>query len=147
MPIAFYTYIRRIYTICKYIFVNNILKWDWALLHIFKRFPVLLYNSHNLTSLICLHAVCSIWPIKWILSSATTPGNNGNEGVLHILQISKTEVSPSCHIQETHLGVEFYFSAEMQSVYSTTPANWAKNQTKPNQCVAGSTTLGKKLLN
>ena len=37
----------------------------------------------------------SIWPIDWTLSGATTlgqsePGRNGNKGILHILQVSKT---------------------------------------------------------
>ena len=54
----------------------------------------LLYNSHNLTIVICLHTVCSIWPIDRTLSVATTlgqsgPGSNGNKGVVHISQISK----------------------------------------------------------
>ena len=47
-----------------------------------------------------MHTVCSIWPIDIILSGTTTPGqtgpwNNGNEGVLHILQIFKAGASPS----------------------------------------------------
>ena len=39
-----------------------------------KWFQVLLYNSHHLTSVICLHTVCSIWPIDRTLSGTTTPG-------------------------------------------------------------------------
>ena len=55
--------------------------------HTVKWFRGLLYNNRNLTSVICLHNVCSIWPIDKSLSGATTPGqsglgNNGNEGVL-----------------------------------------------------------------
>ena len=47
-----------------------------------------------------MHAVCSLWPIDRTLSSATTsgqsgPGNNGNEGVLYIPQISKSGALPS----------------------------------------------------
>ena len=47
-----------------------------------------------------LHTVCSIRPIDRTLSGATTlgqsgPGNNGNDGVLHIPQISKAGTSPS----------------------------------------------------
>ena len=58
-----------------------------------KWFQVLLYNSNNLT-FICLHPVCSIWPIdrtqlRAIISGQSEPGSNGNEGVLHIPQISK----------------------------------------------------------
>ena len=57
-------------------------------LHTVKWFQVSLYNSHNLTSVICLPIVCSIWPIDRILSGATTPGqnepgSNGNKGVLY----------------------------------------------------------------
>ena len=44
--------------------------------------------------------VCYIWPINRTLLGATIPGqkgagSNGNEGVLHIPQISKAEVLPS----------------------------------------------------
>ena len=68
-------------------------------MHIVKQFQVLLYNSHNLTWVICLHTVCSIWPIDRALSDATTPGQSGlrsnsNEGVLHIIKISKAGGSP-----------------------------------------------------
>ena len=73
-----------------------------------------------------------ILPIDRTLSGATTPGlsglgNNGNEGVLHIPQSSSnTGTSPSdCFVSYPgHLG-KSYPSAEMQSVYSTTPANRA----------------------
>ena len=68
------------------------------------------------------------------LSGATTPGqsaprNDGNEGVLRILQSSSiTGTSPSdclMSYQEHSLG-ESYPSAEMQSVYSGAPANWPR---------------------
>ena len=75
----------------------------------------------------------SIWPIDRTLSGAIIPGqsrpeSDGNKGVLHIPQ--------SCNINEAsssdclvsypgHLLGESYPSAEMQSVYSTAPANWA----------------------
>ena len=67
------------------------------------------------------------------LSGAITPDksgpwNDGNKEVLHIPQISSiTETSPSDFftiIFSTLVG-EFYSSAEMQSVYSATPADWA----------------------
>ena len=71
-----------------------------SFLHIVKLFQVLLYNSHNLRSVICLHLVCSIWPQNRTLLGATTsgqsgPGSNDNEGILYIPQISKTRSSPS----------------------------------------------------
>ena len=84
----------------------------------------------------------SIWPIDGTLSSATTPGqnepeSNSNEKVLHIPQSSSiTEASPSdclvsylVHSLVVGVGVGVvgsYPSAEMWSVYSTAPANWAK---------------------
>ena len=63
-----------------------------SFLHTVKWFQVWLYNSDNL-KVIGLHTVCSIWPIERTLFGATTPGqrgsgSNGNEGVLHIPQIS-----------------------------------------------------------
>ena len=48
-----------------------------SVLHTFKWFQVLLHNSHNLTSLICLCTVSSIWPINRTLSGATIPGQRG----------------------------------------------------------------------
>ena len=59
------------------------------------------------------------------------PGSNGNEEVLCISQSSSiTEASPSncfvSYIQDTRLG-ESYPSAEMQSVYSAAPSDWAKS--------------------
>ena len=72
-------------------------------------------------------------PIDRTQSGATTPsqilsGSNGNEGVLHIPQRSSiTGTSPSnCSMSYLghSLGRVFYPSTEVQSVYSTTPANW-----------------------
>ena len=75
----------------------------------------------------------SIWSIDRTLSGATTPGQSGpgsnkNEGVLHIPQSSSiTRASPSdCLVSYPgHSLGESYPSAEMQTVYSTAPANWA----------------------
>ena len=51
-------------------------------------------------------------------------GVNGNEGVLHIPQISKAGATPSdglmSNIRDTHW-VGSYLSTETQSVYSTAP--------------------------
>ena len=66
------------------------------------------------------------------LSGAVTlgqsgPGSNDNEEVRHIPQISKAGASSSnglFHTQDTRWWVS-YSSAEMQSVYSTAPADWA----------------------
>ena len=53
------------------------------------------------------------------------PENNGNEGVFHIPQISRTGASPSDHLV-LHPGYSFvggsYLTAEM---HSTAPADWA----------------------
>ena len=77
-------------------------------------------------------------------SGATTPGesgprSNGNERVLCIPQSSSiTGAAPSdCLVSYPGYLVEggSYLSAEMQSVYSTAPANWADNYLKPYDCV------------
>ena len=73
----------------------------------------------------------SIWPIAKTLWGATIlgqsrPGSNGNEGVLHIPQISKAGAMPSDGLMSypEHLltGGESYPTAEIQSVYSTASA-------------------------
>ena len=78
----------------------------------------------------------SIWSTDRTLPGATTqgqsrPGSNSNEGVLCIPQsFSITEASPSdclMSYQDTHKGKSYPF-AEMQSVYSAAPADWANNQ-------------------
>ena len=71
-----------------------------SLSHIVKWFQVLQYNSHNLTSVIYLYIVCSIWPIDRTLSGVTIlgqsePGSDGNEKVLQISKISKAGTSQS----------------------------------------------------
>ena len=67
------------------------------------------------------------------LSGATTtgqiePGTNKKEGLLHILQRSKTGTSPSeCLMSYANRpSGEFYPSTEMQPVYPTALADWAK---------------------
>ena len=68
------------------------------------------------------------------LSSATTPGqsgpeSNGNEGVLCILQsasITGTSKSDCSVSYPVHSLGGSYPSIEIQSVYSTAPANWGK---------------------
>ena len=80
----------------------------------------------------------SIRPIDRALSGATTlgqsgPGNNGNEGVLHIPQSSSIPGTslPDCLVSYPgHSLGEFYSYAEMKLVYSTAPpppqpTNWA----------------------
>ena len=67
------------------------------------------------------------------LSGATIPGqsgpgSNGNEGVIRISQspsITKTSRSDCLVSYPGHSLRACYHSAEMQSVYSTTTANWA----------------------
>ena len=73
----------------------------------------------------------SILPIDRTLSGATTPGQSGpgsevNDGVLCIPQSSNiTGTSPSdCFVSYPgHLLRRGYSSAEVQSVYSTAPAD------------------------
>ena len=67
-------------------------------------------------------------------SVATTPGqsgpgSNGNEGVLRIpqsLSITGTLSTDSLVFYPGHSLVVSYPSADMQSVYSTAPADWVK---------------------
>ena len=57
----------------------------------------MLYNSHNLTLIICLQSICSVWPKDWTLPtpSHSGTGSNGNEWVRYIPQISRAEGSLS----------------------------------------------------
>ena len=77
----------------------------------------------------------SIWPIYKTLSSATSPsqsghGRDGNKRVLSIPQRSSiTEALPSDRLVSypgNSLG-KSYPSAEMQSVYFVSPANWVNS--------------------
>ena len=88
----------------------------------------------------------SIWPKDKTLSDDTTPsqsgiGSDGNDGVLYMLQRpSIIGASPSdCLV--SYLGHPYggsYPSAEMQSVYSTAPADWARESSGRNcYCVIG----------
>ena len=74
-----------------------------------------------------------IWPIDRTLSGATSlslsrSGSNGNKGVLHIPQSSRITGASSLDLVSYpghSLGGGSYPSAEMQSVCSSAPANWA----------------------
>ena len=55
MPNSIYTYILNIYMFCKHILKINELVI--ILLYIVKWFQVLLSNSNNLTSVICLYTL------------------------------------------------------------------------------------------
>ena len=75
----------------------------------------------------------SIWAIDRTLSGDTTPGQNGpgSDGDVEVLRIpqssSITKASPSdCLVSyPDHSLGESYPFAEIQSVYSTAPADWA----------------------
>ena len=80
----------------------------------------------------------SIWPIDRNLSGTTSPGqsllgNNENKEILPIPQISKARALPSEGLLSypgyLHVGVA-YFSAEMQSVYSTALADLTEKEIK-----------------
>ena len=79
----------------------------------------------------------SIRPIDRPISDATTPGqngsgSNGNKGVLHISQSSRTGASSSDCLMSYpgHSVVGSYPTAEIQSVYSTAPATWVAESIK-----------------
>ena len=70
----------------------------------------------------------SIWPIDKILSVATTPdqsgpGSDGNKGYSAFPQALEL-LEPHHQIVWTIVCGGSYPSAEKQSVYSTTPADW-----------------------
>ena len=105
---SLYIYIKYKYDLKTRFVYNIIVRAGEFFVLTVRYFQELLYNGHNLTLIICLHTVCSIWFINMILSDATTPGksgpgSNGNEGVLQIPQISRFPKSRNqmvqCHIQ------------------------------------------------
>ena len=77
----------------------------------------------------------STFPIDRNLSGGTTlgksgPGSDVNEGIFHIPQHSSiTEASSSDFLVSYagYSGWESYTFVEMQSVYSTASANWARS--------------------
>ena len=84
----------------------------------------------------CLYTVkwlnSSIWSKDGTLRGTAIPGQrepgiNGNEGVLHIFQSSRTEASTSrdlvSHLVQFLDGRVLTSSTKMQSAYSTTPAD------------------------
>ena len=69
----------------------------------------------------------SIKPIDGTLSNATTmcqsgTGSNDSEGLLH--RITGASTSDCFMSYMGHSLKQFYSSAEMQSMYSTAPADW-----------------------
>ena len=71
----------------------------------------------------------SIWPIGVTNPGQSEPGSDCNKGVLHIPKRSSiTGASPSDYLVSYAghlLGEVPYPSAEVQSVYSATPTDWA----------------------
>ena len=99
-----------------------------SFLHTVKWFQILQYNSHNLTSVICLHTVCSIWPYQMqTLLVRIDLGVMAMLVVLHIPQNSKAGAAESngSMLYPRHSLVGSYPSAEMQLVNFTPPANLA----------------------
>ena len=94
----------------------------YVTLTIQAKISYLLKHSKSLNS--------SIWPINETLTGTTTAdqtgsGKNGNGRVLHILQSSWTEASPSDVLVSGHLLIESYSFVGIQSAYFTAPADWA----------------------
>ena len=86
----------------------------------------------------------SIWPIDKPLSGATTvdqsePDSDGNKGILRIPQSSRITVATASDCLVSFLGPSLgdtYPAAKMQSVYFTTPADWAvKHQRFDVKCL------------
>ena len=87
----------------------------------FKQFHLVWVHSRNIEQF--------YWPIDRTLSGATTPGLSGHgsydiEGVFDILQSSS--ITGLFSVISGHSLREFYLFAEMQSVYSAVPADWAR---------------------
>ena len=96
-------------------------------------------NNHFFAQVKCFNyrkrLSISIWPIDGTQTYITTPshsgrGNNGNKGVFHIPQSSRTEISPSVGLVSYpgYLLWGSYLSTELQSVYSTAPADWTEER-------------------
>ena len=69
-------------------------------------------------------------PDRWnpIIPSQSRTMSNANKTALDILKSSRTGVSMHFSVISGHsLRGGSYFTAEMQSIYSTTPANWISN--------------------
>ena len=111
-----------------------------------KWFQVLLYKSNNLTSVICLLTYFVLFDLSGTITLGQSgPGRNGNAEVLYIHQISRAGVLPSNCLMSypTHLlGGGSDHSAEMQSVYSTAPANRDGGSWGFAQCLRDSTERG-----
>ena len=120
---------RRIAILKKPPFSPGVCSTCYYLHTLIEAFQVLVTEFSPIKICISKHFTC-IWSIDKSLSGATTPGqsgpgSDGNEGVLRIPQISSiTGIWPSdCLV--SYLGHRY---AEMQSVYSTAPAEWATKQ-------------------
>ena len=77
--------------------------------------------------------ICSIGSIDGTLTGTISPGQSGSwsKGIEEVFYIPQTaSLEPhhqivSCHIQNIHLGRKYCPSSEMESGYSTAPADWA----------------------
>ena len=67
----------------------------------------------------------SIWPIDETLPGYSGPGSNSNKRVLHIPQSSCITGTSSSDCLVSYPG-------QMQSMYSTAPANWVTHKWDPN---------------
>ena len=135
--------------VCRYQFLKEP---EPICFHTAKWFQVLLYNNNNFIQHYLFAQLndfkyrklldISIWPVDsnintlivlplpFIIRTTTLgqirPGSNGSEEVLHIPQNSRTGAPTSDGLVSYpgHLLKGSYSSAEMQSVYSTAPADW-----------------------
>ena len=99
-----------------------------SFLHAVEWFQVLLYNRQFNISHLFAHSLFYLTPAGGATLGWSRPGSNGNEGILHIPQISKVEATLSDGLMPYPghlLGEEG--SAKIQSVYFSSPANWASS--------------------
>ena len=105
-----------------------------SFLHTVKFFQVLLYDNHIFTSVICLHTQFVLFDPLIGPYQVLPLQFRVDQEAMAMKRYSTFFKSPRpepchqivwCHYQDTHWGVRAYSSAEMQSMYSTAPVNWA----------------------
>ena len=118
------------FMICKHILLISFFNKPALFWHPVKGFLVLLYNSRNLTSINCLHIVCSIWPIERTLSDATTAVDIWAMAMKGYSTFPKSpKLVPSrqivlCHIQDNRLKLVLPLCRSVGVFYTPSRQGW-----------------------
>ena len=141
LSIQYQSFICRQRSYYKYCYLTQIILFNTILSFTHSQIvpSIAIYSNNSISNNVWFNvshlfanslSCSSIWPIDKTLTGATTPsqsgtGSNSNKGELHIPQSSKTGTSPSYSFMSYsgHSLVESYHNAEMQSMYSTVPAD------------------------